>query len=214
MRQAHLKDRVAWAGNIAARAAGGWADAYRPSGPFEPLAAGNRYLRLPALFTGVHGRMNRPLAYGEVLAHGLFDNAYTHPGDYIVQGDAIWFILSQEPLQPVLCARTSRIVSFSRPSAPPSTGGNAYGGVTASTTTPLATGWPACITGASGSGMPSSDLPTDASVPYWSVMLPDIPSVTFLPSDLLSDDLGRSAVVAAAEKSQLGWRLMVKQAVN
>lgn len=214
MRQEHLKDKVAWAGNVAARAAGAWADAYRPSGPSQPLSARNRYLRLPALFTGLRGKFVQPLEYGQSLAHGLFDSAYTRPGDYIVQDGTIWFIVSQDPLQPTLCARTSRIVSLSRPAAPSATGINSYGGVTPSTATPLATDWPASITGVSGSGQPAAGLPSDSSVPYWTVLLPDVPGIVFLPSDLLLDDLGRSAVVAAAEKTGLGWRLTVKQAIT
>jgi hypothetical protein len=33
-------------------------------------------------------------------------------------------------------------------------------------------------------------------------------------SDLMVDDLGRNGVVAAAELTELGWRLAVKQAAN
>jgi hypothetical protein len=214
MRQDRLQDRIAWGANIAARAAGAWADAYRPSGPNEPIAPEKRYLRLPALFTGFRGKFERPLGFGETVAYGIFDSEYTRPGDYIALNDAVWFILSQDPLLPVLCARATRVVSFSRPTAPASTGVNAYGGVTSTTTTPLASGWPASITGASGAGEPSARLPTDIGIPYWIVLLPEVPTVTFLPTDLLTDDLGRQAVVSAAEKTQLGWRLTVKQALT
>jgi hypothetical protein len=61
---------------------------------------------------------------------------------------------------------------------------------------------------------PSADLPNDTSVPYWTVLLPVIPDVILLPSDLMTDDLGRSAVVAAAELTDLGWRVTVKQATT
>lgn len=214
MRQDRLKDRLAWGANIAARAAGTWADAFRPSGPNQPLSPRNRYLRIPALFTGFRGKFDRPLSYGEELAYGIFDSAYTQPGDYLVQDGAVWFIVAQDPLQPVLCARTSRTVSVSRPAAPSATGPNSYGGLTTATATRIAADWPACISGASGSGQPSADLPTNSSVPYWTVLLPNIPGVAFLPSDLLLDDLGRQAVVAAGEKTALGWRLTVKQAIT
>jgi hypothetical protein len=214
MRQAKLQDRLAWAANITARAAGDWADAYRPAGITLPLAPANRYLRIPVLFTGYAGKFNRPLGYGEAVAHGIFDYSYTRPGDYLVKGDMIWFIASQDVLQPALCVRTNRILSFSRAAAPSSTGANNYGGVTASTVTPLIQGWPASVLGSSGSGQPSAGLPSDSSVPYWTVLLPLLPGVTLLPSDLMTDDLGRSAVVSAAESTFLGWRLTVKQAVT
>ena len=42
-------------------------------------------------------------------------------------------------------------------------------------------------------------------------MMPAIPDVILRPSDLMADDLGRNAVVSAAELTDLGWRLTVKQ---
>jgi hypothetical protein len=38
--------------------------------------------------------------------------------------------------------------------------------------------------------------------------------VILRPSDLLTDDLGRNAVVAAAELTDLGWRITAKQATT
>ena len=214
MRQARLQDRIAWGSNVCARAAGDWADAYRPSGTSDPLTAANRFLRIPALFTGLQGRFVRPLSYGDALAHGIFDYAYTRVGDYLVQDDSIWFIATQDRLLPALCVRANRVVSFTRPMAPSATGTNDYGGVTAATVVPLLTAWPASVMGSSGGGHPSAELPSDSSVPYWIVLLPAFRGIVLLPSDLMSDDLGRSAVVSAAELTQLGWRLTVKQATT
>ena len=86
MRHARLQDRISWASNVCARAAGEWADAYRTFGASAPLAAANQFLRIPALFTGMLGKFVRPQGYGDALAHGIFDYAYTKPGDYLVQG--------------------------------------------------------------------------------------------------------------------------------
>jgi hypothetical protein len=209
-----LQDRVHWGLNAAARAVGADTDAYRPSGFSEPLARENRFLRLRAAFTARDGKFAHPNAYGDALWYGIFDAAYTCPGDYLVQGDAIWFIAAQQRLVPVLCVQTNRIVSFSRPAAPSSTGVNTYGGVTAATSQALLTNWPASVLGVAGRGHPSADLPSDSSVPYWTVLLPVIPGMVLLSSDLMMDDLGRNAVVAAAELTDLGWRITVKQATT
>ena len=214
MDQARIQDRVCWGMNVAARAAGATTDAYRPVDCANPLAPANRFLRLPAVFSGAEGRFVRPRGYGDALAHGTFDSAYTRPGDYLVQGDATWFIAAQEPLLPVLCVRANRIVSFVRAGAPTATGVNSYGGVTAASTTPLLTNWPASVLGASGGGHSEAELPSDATVPYWTVLLPAAPDIVLLPADLMSDDLGRSAVVSAAELTAMGWRLTVKQAIT
>ena len=63
---------------LAARAAGDWCDVFRPQGATAPMAAGNRIVRLPALFT-----QSRAPGYGEPLWQGIFDAAYTQPGDYL-----------------------------------------------------------------------------------------------------------------------------------
>lgn len=214
MRQAYLQDRISWASNICARNTGDWADAYRPSGPTDPLMPGNRFMRIPALFTGTQGRFARPLGYGDALAHGILDYAYTQAGDYLVQNGVTWFIAAQQPLLPALCVKANRVLTFTRPAAPSAPGIAGYGGVTASGVVALLTNWPASVIGSSGSGQPSAGLPSDASVPYWTVLLPAVSGVVLLPADLMKDDLGRAAVVAAAELTELGWRVTVKQAIT
>ena len=214
MDPAHLQDRIHWALNTAARAIGIQTDAYRPSGVSEPLDPVNRFLRLRAAFTSADGRFARQNAYGDALWHGVFDAAYTRPGDYLVQDRAIWFIAAQQRLLPVLCVRTNRVVTFWRPAAPTNTGVNTYGGVTIATNAPLLTNWPANVLGASARGQPQSDLPSDSSIPYWTVLLPAISGVILRPSDLMTDDLDRHAVVAAAELTELGWRITAKQATT
>ena len=54
-------------------------------GVSEPMAPRNRFLRLRAAFTAPDGRFARPNGYGDALWYGIFDAAYTRPGDYLVQ---------------------------------------------------------------------------------------------------------------------------------
>jgi hypothetical protein len=70
------------------------------------------------------------------------------------------------------------------------------------------------VRAASPAGIPSADLPGDSSVSRWTVLLPAHPDIVLQFSDLLTDDLGRSAVVSSAELTDLGWRLSVKQAAT
>jgi hypothetical protein len=214
MQPAELQDRIHKGLNAAARAIGSDTDAYRPSDDSEPLARKNRFLRLRAAFTAQDGKFGRPNGYGDPLWHGVFDGAYTRVGDYLVQGNVVWFIAAQQRLLPILCVQANRVVSFWRPAAPSNTGVNTYGGVTAATNAPLLTNWPASVLGASGGGRPDSGLPSDGSSPYWTVMLPALPGVILRPSDLMTDDLGRNAVIAGTELTDLGWRIAVKQATT
>lgn len=176
------------------------------------MAAAHRYLRLPAAFTPLSGGFARPNDYGTALWVGIYDASYTRPGDYLVQESGTWFIASQDRFLPNLCVETNRLVKLSRPSQPSVTGTNAYAGVTAATNVPLTGSWPASILGVSESGRQAANLPTDVSVSYWTILLPPIHSVVLRPSDLMTDDLGRSGIVTAAELSRLGWRLIAKEA--
>lgn len=211
MDAARIQDRIQWGNNVAARWLGRQTDAYRPRAADSPVSAVNRYLRLHAAFRPATGGARQAGSYGSALWHGIFDAAYTRCGDYLVQNDMTWFIASQQDMLPVLCVRTNRIVSLARPDAPSAAGTNAYGGIVTGNTTRLMTNWPASVLGTSGSGVPQAGLPNDMSVPYWTVLMPALPDVAIMPSDILSDDMGRNAVVSATELSELGWRLTVKQ---
>jgi len=218
MRQALIEDSIRRGIGRAAAAAGTWCDAYRASGPHAPLALANRFLRLPAIFSPVAG-FAQPVSYGAATWTGLFDAAATRPGDYLVRspggadgGDhGIWFIAAQQPFLPVLCVRATRMVSFQRPAPLGATGVNRYGGVLRDDAIKLATAWPASVLAGGGLGVDRADLPADAAPAAWMVLLPALDDVVLRPGDLMTDDLGRTGLLAAAERTDLGWRLQVKQ---
>jgi hypothetical protein len=221
MDEPHLQDVIRRGLGRAATIIGGWCDAYRPHGPDDPISPENRTIRLNAAFSADHG-FAHPVGYGQATWHGIFDAAYTRPGDYIVRrqdrrgrpADGIWFIAAQQPLAPILCVRATRLASFARPAAPSAPGLNAYGGVTAGQATSLARNWPTSVLTGGGGGMDAAGLPADAPPGAWSVLLPVVAGVVFRSGDLMTDDLGRTGVVAAAERTDLGWRMLVKQATT
>ena len=189
-------------------------DAYRPSSTDDPLTPANRYLRLPAAFSAPDGRFQRPEPYGAALWDGVFDSAYTQPGDYLVQGSWTWFIAAQQPLLPALCVKANRVVSFARPPAQ-----SAAGVMLMAVWCPpmpcrsFRTGQRACWEPAAAGPTTPACRATHRcrSGPFCYrrglVSCCD-------PADLMTDDLGRNAVVAAAELTDLGWRLAVKQATT
>jgi hypothetical protein len=205
---------------VAARAVGVWCDLYRPHGPGAPMDGGNRLLRLPASFANVRG-FNVPVGYGEALWEGYFDAGYSRAGDYVAGPDGVFFIASQPRLGPVLCVRTNRVLSFSRPAAPIAAGVNRYVGVQPSAAQPLLLDWPASVLAAGVGGR--GPLPADAPGVHggsggWAVLLPALrvggAPLQLRPGDLAYDDLGRTGVVASAELTYLGWRLHVRQAAS
>jgi hypothetical protein len=121
------------------------------------------------------------------------------------------FIANQQGLAEPLCVQTNRTITIARAIPPGILGANAYGGVIEGHTVVLLADWPASVLGIGVTGNPTAGLPSDVSVPYSTVLLPASDSIVLRTGDLFIDDLGRSAVVAAAELTDMGWRLAVKQ---
>jgi hypothetical protein len=222
MRAPLLQDRI-WRGlGQGARVLGAACTLYRAAGPDHPLRGNNVVMRLHAAFAPLKGGWDRPVPHGHPLWQGVFDGAYVRAGDYLHRAESrpgaadggVWFVAALQPLLPALCVRASRVVDFSRPAAPASAGVNDYGGVGDSASEPLLSNWPASVLDAGAGGAYQANLPTGTALGAWDVLLTGYAGVTLRAGDHMSDDLGRTGVVAAAELSELGWRLHVTQAAT
>ncbi len=209
-----LQDRIHLALGRSARIIGQSADAFRPRGPFHPLNKQNRFLRLPARFISSKSGTSGTNVYGDSLWHGIFDASYTCAGDYVVSGVDTFFIASQASLQKILCVKANRTISIARPKLQTSVAGNAYGGYTISNSIIVMDRWPASVLGENRSGSSGVDLPTDQTIPYWIILLPSVAQIILSPGDIISDDLGRTAIVVGSELTDLGWRINAKMAMT
>ena len=205
----HLQDRVNWGLNRAAKVLGHATEAYRPCGPSDPLALTNRYLRLNAAFSHPDGVSKRAVSYGSAVWRGYFDAAYTQVGDYLSQGHGIWFVAAQQSLAPVLCVRTNRVISITRTSTPAT--GDPYGSGGANTANPIISNWPASVLGIGGGEKSPARLPGDTTIPVWVVLLPAVHQQIVRLSDIITDEQGVTGTVIAAEQTELGWRLNIRQ---
>jgi hypothetical protein len=135
---------------------------------------------------------------------GVFDAAYTLPGDYLVGPAGTFFVASQMPLLPVQCIKTNRIVTVSRP-APPVLGG--YSGMVDGAADLELTAWPGSVLALTT--RVSGNLP-ETRFGNWSIMLPGLPAGPRA-ADIVTDDMGRHFVIGAAEQSEVGWRLTARE---
>jgi hypothetical protein len=212
MNVGHLQDRLYWGLNRAANVLGHVTDAYRPEGVSDPLDGSNRYLRLNAAFSRADGSFDQPVGYGIAVWRGYFDASYTRVGDYLVYNDNIWFVAAQQSLAPVLCIKTNNVLSITRLLTPAT--GDAYGSTGATSTVNVISRWPASLLGTSSGGTSPTQLPGDTTIPNWTGLLPSIHGQILLPSDIVTDERGTSSVIIAAELSDLGWRLNLRQATT
>ncbi len=195
---------------IAARSIGRAAMLHRPRGAGSPLRSSIPSMPMLAHFAPSGART---ATYGHPLYDGIFDAGRTRPGDYLVADAGTWFIASQGPLQPALCVLAQRVVSFARAQIGGAVGLATYGGLRRANAAPLLTQWPASVISARG-GVDRAGLPGDLNLAGWSVLLPAVARIQLRASDLMTDDLGRAGVVTSAELSELGWRLLVRQAAT
>jgi hypothetical protein len=209
-----LQDRLYLGFGLSARHVGRSADAFRPKGPLDPLDKQNRFLRLPAAFVSASGGAGRTNVYGEALWHGIFDASYTRPGDYLVLEKERFFIASQAPLLPLLCVLTNRTISIARPNTQTSAATNGYGGYFSGGSMTLLDGWPASVLVDSRSGSSGVNLPTDQAVSFLSILIPTTEGIIVSDGDLVTDDLGRTAIITGSELTDLGWRLSAKLATT
>lgn len=205
-----LQDRHCYAMGIAARHIGAWADAYRPKGTSDPLNPQQRFLRLTAGFLPGSGSAKRPNQPGNPFWQGVFDASYTQPGDYLVAPSGTYFIGSQAPLLPVLCVKTNRTIDVARPGVQMAISVNPYGGYNPAGSVAILNGWPASMTTNTYYGQPEAALPADQPNAYLDILLPTINQAVLRDGDIVTDDLGRSAVLVASELTDFGWRLVAK----
>lgn len=209
MNVGHLQDRLHWGLNRTAAALGHATDAYRASGAFEPLDRSNRYLRLPAAFSRADGNFAQSVGYGNAAWRGYFDAAYTKVGDYLVQGDNVWFVAAQPSLLPILCIKTNRVISITRQPAPFVRSSN-VDGVIQEATLSVISRWPASVLGVETEGKSPTRLPGDTAVPSMIALLPSSHEQLIQPTDIVTDDLGTNSIIVATELSDLGWRLNIR----
>ena len=214
MDPAKLQDRVHRGLNAAARAVGADTDAYRPSGASEPLAPRNRFLRLRAAFTSRDGKFAHPectaMHFGMASSMPPTRGPATiwckqiRSGSSLPTAAAAGAVRADQPHRLILAP--CRAVEHRREHL-------WWRHHRDERNTARRTGRRACLVRPDRAVRAPICLATVRVLtgPFCCRHTPD---VILLPSDLMTDDLGRNAVVAAAELTDLGWRMTMKQATT
>ena len=178
---------------------------YRPKGANSPTGPRNRLIVLNAAFAAAGKGSTRAPGYGQAVWQGSFDARYTQAGDYLVGASGTFFVAQQWPGLPVQCVLTNRSVTIVRPTAAAQ---GTYSGFFASPGERVIIGWPASILESGEHG--GSARPQETRLGNWQILLPVLPVAPHA-ADVITDDLGSTYVIGAAEQSSLGWRLLVRQ---
>ncbi len=201
-----LHDLICRGMGNAARVIGEDYDVYRAQGPFDPLASGNRIMRLPVVLENYAANYRRVRGVDQGL-RATFDSIGTRVGDYLSGPAGILFVAAVPERQQPVCVLTTTIVSVYRTGGPALAGLNAYGGVVEETLEAVLTKWPVQMSVA-GSGKRGA-LPADRAQSELSILFPPTP-VPILGADILQSDDGNRFTVLSAESTAMGWHLAAR----
>ena len=184
-------------------------DVFRPEGAELPLDPERRLVRLACAFSaGAPGFKRGPMP-GKPHWYAVLDAAYVQVGDYLRGRPGIFFVASLGTLAPPLVVRCGRVLDLVRAEEAPVAGLEGYGGETRWTLRTLLRGWPASVL--ADSAAPRGALPADGAGTTWRVLLPLLPEAPRA-ADLLVAEDGTRLVIASAESTAEGWRLLARQA--
>lgn len=212
--QNHINKGFSKAGRIL----GDQYDWYRPNGNGNPIVARNYIGTVPAAFANDKGLMfTSPSVWSTAITwYGFHDKfGQAEPGDYFVGQMGTLFVTDIERFVSLHCVWTNRVVNVGRALQSPLTAGvgAAYGGASVNALEPVLTSWPAALVVPGNSGRARDakmDLPSDALVQFYLVLLPPQVGDFVQWNDIVSDDLGRRYGIHGIEPSPMGLRLMVE----
>ena len=217
-----LQDRLNIAAGRAAARIGRPCNLYHPpdlrqpgtSALDDPTGQERFRLRINAIFLPLGGKTRRPVPATDPLWEVAIDAGYTQPGDILIRryDGEVFYIAAQQPLLPVLCVHAPRRVTIKRPASASVAGVNLYGGTVTALDTVIAAHWPASILAAGSQGTGLASIPAELNPGMWQVLLPPSLRIGLFTTDTLTDDQGRSGVIASIETTEYGTRLTVQAA--
>lgn len=180
-------------------------DIYRPLSANTAISDTNKRTALNVFLHPQSDGYNKP------MWHCVADISQLQVGDYLVNSNGTFFIHAIRPA-PVFAVRCNAVIDVKRPVQQTGKGAAGYNADVVSTEVSRITAFPASIL-AAGTGDRNATLPSDTKYPQFSVLLPNVQNVEIRTSDIINDDIGRRFIVISAELTDLGWRLIVMQAV-
>ena len=185
---------------------------YRPSSALNPITPMNLLRTLPASFNSKDMTYSKPNDYGSAKWYCLCDGSKTQVGDYLVGDQGTFFIAAQQPMLPIMAIECNRVLNVYRQQTQSAAGINSYGGTTLQNRIPLMTGFPASVLKGAKAEKEGAVLVGDLKLPGWAILMPAVPGVVFLVSDIITDDIGRTYIISSPELTDMGWRLDTVQA--
>lgn len=217
---AYIQGKIYYGYGQAAKRLGTSFDFYRSVTPLNPIVAGN-------IIGNLLVSLNQNWAYDKANKYGnaiwqMVADARQPPdsigftiGDYFL-GTSLdnvpltYFVISKQLILPILSVECNKVVTIQRANQDNDPDSDVYSGYTPGTATVLASGLPVSILKQAIGRDNKEKLPTDTLMPRWDLLMPNLGNVTYKNRDIVIDELGFRYVVAAAEKTDFGWRCAIE----
>jgi hypothetical protein len=189
---------------------------FRATNGAQPTSGGNRIATLACWITAdMEGKARLPEAFAKPIVYGQFDPTLAQVGDYLIGQRGTFFVASINPPDPMQLVRCNRTASFFDTTKFTAKGLNTgYGGDIEGSETQLAAGWPCWMERGTKGDRGDANLPGDAKLPWFNVIVPNIPGVILRNNLILLSDQGFRHIISSVEQSPLGQRLVVKLATT
>ncbi|MBZ6386793.1 hypothetical protein [Pantoea piersonii] len=208
MDASQLVAKVNHGNGMAAQRLGNIVSHYRATSPFSPLKTTPLQL-LPASFVADNSYM-RAARYGQASRIGIFDATLFREGDFLVSpSEGTFYVAAMPLLQPVLCVKAERLITFRRTTSEgPGIGMQEYGGTTTAREEAIMTDWPASILLIRSGEHSPLRLPADTRSAGYSILMSAFRGIQMQAGDFVSDETGRRYVITGSELTDMGWRLI------
>lgn len=190
---------------------------YRPLDGAPALSDGNLLGDVRAVFDTNAYKFTLPQNWSKPVWTGLWNPEATQVGDYLVDGERTFFIASQHPLLPMQAVLCNAVVSLHRLENLGPTEGfqRGYAGAVREREVPILTDWPCGLYHGIRGERSATNLPSEAGGSRgFDAYLPLLPEgLEPRAHDILRQGEKRM-VVASAERTDMGWRLILLHYAN
>lgn len=181
---------------------------YRSTTAIDPISPDNIQGTIKASFN-VSWNYERASKYANSVWQLVADGTLLQPFDYLKSATQIYFVAGKQLILPMLAVSCNQSIDIKRPVGPSGKGYQGYSAFEDSTAETIYRDCPASyLQGTRGTNNPN-DLPTDAKMPWFIVLLPMLGGQLIQTGDFLENSFGVRHMVSSAELTDLGWRLTV-----
>lgn len=199
-------------------------DIYRPTNAMNPMDQINHIGVLRIMFDNDSKfQMRKPRQYKDTQMYASIDRTDTQLGDYIQDQSTnqIYFINSQEDINPTGVIFCNNLLSFYRPTAEGPSGYisngfsdtnlNTYGSNINNIGNLLASNWPVSYLVGTKGEKELVALPNQSRSPWYIVKLPSIPGIRLMSNDLVVDQNDTRYLISSIEQTEHGYNITIEE---